>query len=145
MDIRAKDVHRAILRQCTEDIAEAEPQALGRLVVDFMDFVLSDAPADSAAAIKQVLETTQIAEWDEASWVVPELARATLDALSAWQSVAEAVLERLKGSDDTEATRELRDRLSAALGRTEKLRVDQDNPGTARLRRRKSTERPQNV
>lgn len=121
MEIRARDVHRAILRQALQDIADARPDESGRLVVDFVDFVLSDAPAESAAAIKQVMKSTELPEWDEASWVIPELARATLDALSAWRQIARVVFEKLSQSGDTEATHELRERLSAALGKLEQL------------------------
>jgi hypothetical protein len=114
MNIRAIDVYRAMVRQCSKDIAEAVPEARGRAVVDFVDFVMSDAPADAAAAIKGIFEEDQIAPWDEA-WVLAEVARATLDAVGAWQSVAAVVLERLNHAHENDTVRELRERLSAAF------------------------------
>jgi len=114
MDIQAEGVYRAMLSQLKADIAEAEPHARARALVDFANFVLSDAASDGAAAVKELFGRDWTEPWDEA-WVVPELARATLDALSAWQSIATAVLERLNNSDDTETTRELRNRLTKVL------------------------------
>jgi hypothetical protein len=113
MEIRSGDVYRAMLRQLTADIHEINPSGRGRALVDFVDFVMSDATADGASAIKDLLEKSQIEPWDE-PWVVQEMARATLDALTAWQSVANVVLERLNSSDDTETTRALRDGLAMA-------------------------------
>ena len=113
MEIRAIEVYRAMLGQCKADIAGAEPHARGRALVDFADFVLSDASADGATAIRELLETAEIPPWDR-TWVVPEMARATLDALNAWQRLAEDVSRRLEGLDDTEAVKELRGRLTEA-------------------------------
>jgi hypothetical protein len=120
MEIRAGDIYSAVLRQLEANIHAKESHARGRALVDFVDFVMSDASADAATAIRSLLETAQIAPWDE-PWVVQEMARATLDALTAWQSVANAVLIRLNSSDNTETTQALRDGLTKAYQTVEHL------------------------
>ena len=112
MDIRANDLYRDMLRQCKADISEADVDSRARALVEFVDFVLADAANEGAAAVKEVL-LAEIAPWDE-PWVLPELARATLDALIALQAVAGVVLERLENSGETEAIEELRIRLEKA-------------------------------
>lgn len=115
MDIRAIDVYRAVLRQCQTDVAEAKPHERGRALVDLADFLLSDAPADAVATLQELLETA-VPEGDEI-WVMPEVARATLDALKAWQKLAAIVRGHLNdvGGMDS-AVQELRDRLAEAGG-----------------------------
>lgn len=120
MEIRAGDVYSAVLRQLEVNINQKEPHARGRALVDFVDFVMSDASADAAMAIQSLLENAQIAPWDE-PWVVQEMARATLDALVAWQRVAKAVLIRLNSLDGTETTRALLDGLTKAHQAIESL------------------------
>lgn len=123
MEIRAGDLYSAVLRQLEINIKQKEPHARGRALVDFVDFVMSDASADAAMAIQSLLENAQIAPWDE-PWVVQEMARATLDALMAWQKVANAVLVRLNSSDSTETTQALLDGLTKAYQTVERLTTE---------------------
>jgi hypothetical protein len=116
MDIRTNDIYRAIVEQCKTDIAEADVESQARLFVEFVDFVLANAASEGAAAVKNLLDAGEIAPWDE-QWVVEELGRATLDALTSWQTVAVAVLERLEKAGESEAILELRLRLAEACER----------------------------
>jgi hypothetical protein len=95
-------------------VAEADAPSRGRALVDLVDFAASDAAGQGAKVVQDSLEPELIDPWDEA-WVLPELGRATLEALLAWQIAAKAMLDRLEEADDTETMRELRDRLTEAL------------------------------
>ena len=106
MDIRAEDVYRSILNQLKADISEAEPSARSKALVELVEFVMSNAIADGARTIGELLEREKIAPWDE-TWVLQEMARATLETLSAGQIVASALFQRLRNSDDSDTTREL--------------------------------------
>jgi hypothetical protein len=112
MEIRANDLYRSILQQCKADISEADVDSRSRALVEFVDFILAETATEGAAAVKDILRA-EIAPWDE-PWVLPELARATIDALIALQVVAGAVLERLERLGETEAIEELRIRLEKA-------------------------------
>ncbi len=111
MDLRTDDIYRALVKQCQIDIAEADTDAQARLITQFADFVLASAASEGATAIKELLDSREFAPWDE-KWVMEELSRATLDAITSWQTVAAVVLERLQRSDETEASRELQSRLA---------------------------------
>jgi hypothetical protein len=78
--------------------------------VDLVNFASSDAATEGAKVVEESLHVP-IEPWDK-EWVLPEVARATLEALQAWQSAARAVLEFLPES--TETTRELRRLLGKA-------------------------------
>lgn len=114
MDISANDLFRAILQQCHATVEDAQSSARSRALVEFVGFVALDATADCAKAVDETLSLRDIDPWDEA-WVLPEIARATLEALNTWRSVARRIVERLEHAETTEATRELHHHLTALL------------------------------
>lgn len=114
MEIRANELYRAILSQAKREIAEAQPHVRARAVADLADFVLSDVTTESTEVLKEVLESHPTEPWDT-SWVVPEIARATLDAFDALATVVGPVLVQLSESDDTQTNRELRHRLASVI------------------------------